>query len=167
MRRGPMYGCAGAQVRGGVKPDMLTFGKGMGGDMPMAGLVMRSDIAAKIPDGSNPNTFAANAIAATVCLTNISLLQDPELDLINRAHVLGLEVQEYVRGLDSPWGWRSPWPRPDDRDRAGRGQGDESAARGRQTGQVDGLLPQPRRADGWHRSDRGLRNARMRCMPWA
>jgi len=98
-RTGKMW----AVEHSGVEPDMLTFGKGMGGDMPMAGLVMRSDIAAKIPDGSNPNTFAANAIAAAVCLTNISLLQDPELDLINRAHVLGLEVQEYIRGLHSPW----------------------------------------------------------------
>lgn len=98
-RTGKMW----AVEHSGVEPDMLTFGKGMGGDVPMAGLVMRSDIAAKIPDGSNPNTFAANAISAAVCLTNISLLQDPELDLIKRAHVLGLEVQEHVRGLRSPW----------------------------------------------------------------
>ena len=85
----------------GVKPDMLTFGKGMGGDVPMAGLVMRSDLAAKIPDGSVPNTFAANSVSAAVALTNISILQDPELDLINRAHRLGLEAQEHIRGFNS------------------------------------------------------------------
>ncbi len=32
----------------GVEPDMLTFGKGMGGDVPMAGLAVRKDLAQKI-----------------------------------------------------------------------------------------------------------------------
>jgi 4-aminobutyrate aminotransferase len=86
-----------------VKPDMLTFGKGIGSDLPMAGLIMRSDLAAAIPDGSVPNTFAANSLSAAVALTNISILQDPELDLLNRAHVLGLEAQERIRGFDSPF----------------------------------------------------------------
>ena len=45
-----------------LAPDMLTFGKGMGGDAPMAGVVMRADLAAKIPDTSVPNTFAANSV---------------------------------------------------------------------------------------------------------
>jgi 4-aminobutyrate aminotransferase len=97
-RTGKMW----AVEHSGVQPDMLTFGKGMGGDMPMAGLVMRTDLAAKIPECSQPNTFAANAVAAEVCLTNIKLLQDPELDLINRAHTLGLEVQKHILGFDSP-----------------------------------------------------------------
>lgn len=68
--------------------------QGEGGYVPMAGLVMRSDLAAKIPDGSAPNTFAANSLSAAVSLTTISLLQDPELDLLNRAHQLGQEAQE-------------------------------------------------------------------------
>ena len=87
----------------GVKPDMLTFGKGVGGDVPMAGVAMRSDLAAKIPDGSVPNTFAANSMSAAVALTNISLLQDPALDLLNRAHHLGLAAQEHIRGFNSPF----------------------------------------------------------------
>ncbi|WP_353394468.1 aspartate aminotransferase family protein [Hydrogenophaga sp. 5NK40-0174] len=98
-RTGKMW----AVEHSGVKPDMLTFGKGMGGDVPMAGLVMRSDLAAKIPDGSVPNTFAANSLSAAVALTNISLLQDLELDLINRAQQLGEEAKEYIRGFNSPY----------------------------------------------------------------
>lgn len=98
-RTGKMW----AVEHSGVKPDMLTFGKGMGGDVPMAGLVMRSDLAAKIPDGSAPNTFAANSLSAAVSLTNISLLQDPKLNLLNRAHQIGLEAQEYIRGFNSPY----------------------------------------------------------------
>ncbi|MEO8057023.1 MAG: aspartate aminotransferase family protein [Burkholderiales bacterium] len=98
-RTGKMW----AVEHSGVKPDMLTFGKGIGGDVPMAGLVMRSDLAAKIPDGSVPNTFAANSMSAAVALTNIGILQDPEMDLLNRAHTLGLEAQERIRGFNSPY----------------------------------------------------------------
>ena len=86
----------------GVKPDMLTFGKGMGGDLPMAGVALRSDLAKHIPPGSQPGTFAANALSAAVCLANIELLQDPKLDLIHRAHQVGLEAMDKVRSLNSP-----------------------------------------------------------------
>lgn len=98
-RTGKMW----AVEHSGVKPDMLTFGKGIGGDVPMAGLVMRSDLAAKIPDGSVPNTFAANSVSAAVALTNISLLQDPSLGLLDRARSLGQEAKEYIQGLNSPF----------------------------------------------------------------
>jgi len=85
----------------GVKPDGLLFGKGMGGDLPMAGFVLRADLAKKIPAMSQPNTFAANALSAAVCLKNIELLQDPKLDLINRAHQLGQEVLQKIRDANS------------------------------------------------------------------
>ncbi|GLX14604.1 acetylornithine aminotransferase [Pseudomonas straminea] len=98
-RTGKMW----AVEHSGVKPDMLTFGKGIGSDLPMAGLMMRSDLAAQIPDGSMPNTFAANSLSAVVALTNIAILQDPELDLLNRAHTLGLEAQERIRAFNSPF----------------------------------------------------------------
>ncbi len=88
----------------GVEPDFMTFGKGMGGDLPMAGLVMRRDLALKLPEGSNPQTFAANALAAEVCLTNIDLLTDPDADLVGRAAVLGEEVMTRLRAAmaDTP-----------------------------------------------------------------
>ncbi len=86
----------------GVKPDLLTFGKGMGGDLPMAGLVMRADLAKHIPPGSQPGTFAANALSAAVCLTNIELLTDPKLALVERAHQLGPEILQRVRAADNP-----------------------------------------------------------------
>jgi 4-aminobutyrate aminotransferase len=97
-RTGKMW----ALEHSGVRPDMLTFGKGMGGDLPMAGVALRADLAKQIPPGSQPGTFAANALAATVCLTNIALLRDPKLDLINRARQLGEETLERVRVRNHP-----------------------------------------------------------------
>ncbi len=79
----------------GVKPDMLTWGKGMGGDIPMAGLTYKAEIEKSLPEGSQPSTFAGNALGCEVCMTNIDIITDPELDLLDRATQLG----EEIRGL--------------------------------------------------------------------
>jgi len=41
---------------------MMTFGKGMGGDLPMAGVLMRRDLAVQLDDHSQPQTFALGII---------------------------------------------------------------------------------------------------------
>jgi 4-aminobutyrate aminotransferase len=76
----------------GVTPDMLTWGKGMGGDVPRAGITYRAEFEAKLPEGSQPSTFAGNALGCEVCMTNIDLITDPEMDLLGRATQLGAEV---------------------------------------------------------------------------
>jgi len=80
-----------------VVPDMLTWGKGMGGDMPMAGLTLRKDLADKIVDGSQPNTFAGNAVAAVACMTNIDILTENESELIQRTAQIGEEIKDRLR----------------------------------------------------------------------
>ena len=81
----------------GVVPDMLTWGKGMGGDLPMAGLTYRADIEEKLRLGSQPSTFAGNSLSAEVCMTNIDIITDPEMDLMGRAQTLGEEIKERMR----------------------------------------------------------------------
>ena len=81
----------------GVVPDMLIWGKGMGGDLPMAGVTFRDDLADKIPDGSQPNTFAGNALSAAVCMSNIDILTENNSDLINRVGQVGEEIKERLQ----------------------------------------------------------------------
>jgi 4-aminobutyrate aminotransferase len=76
----------------GVTPDMLVWGKGMGGDLPMAGVTFRADLATKLPDASQPGTFAANALSCVVCMTNIDILTNKKHDLMARAAKLGAEI---------------------------------------------------------------------------
>ncbi len=80
-----------------VEPDMITWGKGMGGDVPMAGLSIRKDLAAKVEDHSQPNTFAGNAVAAVACMTNIDILTENDRALIKRAGELGEEIKDQLR----------------------------------------------------------------------
>ncbi len=44
-------------------------------------------------EGAQPGTFAGNALACAVCLTNIDLISDPETDLMGRATTLGNEIK--------------------------------------------------------------------------
>ena len=81
----------------GVVPDMLTWGKGMGGDLPMAGITYRADIEESLSEGSQPSTFAGNALGCEVCMTNIDILTDPETDLMGRATVLGEEIKGMLK----------------------------------------------------------------------
>ncbi|NMA92199.1 MAG: aspartate aminotransferase family protein, partial [Firmicutes bacterium] len=73
----------------GVEPDMITWGKGMGGDVPMAGLTMRKDLAEKIAEFSHPNSWAGNAVSCAACLENINILTENDRALIKRAADLG------------------------------------------------------------------------------
>jgi 4-aminobutyrate aminotransferase len=76
-----------------VAPDMLTWGKGMGGDLPMAGLTFRADFADKLVEASQPGTFAGNALSSAVCMTNIDILTDKNYELMDRAAKLGEEIK--------------------------------------------------------------------------
>ncbi|MFV0439340.1 MAG: aspartate aminotransferase family protein [Desulfopila sp.] len=80
-----------------VEPDMITWGKGMGGDVPMAGLTLRKDLAARIEDHSQPNTWAGNAVAAAACMTNIEILTENDRALIKRAGELGRHIRSMIR----------------------------------------------------------------------
>lgn len=80
-----------------VEPDMITWGKGMGGDVPMAGLSIRKDLAKQIEDHSQPNTFAGNAVNAVACMTNIEILTENDHALIKRAGTVGEEILTYLQ----------------------------------------------------------------------
>ena len=58
----------------------------------MAGLTVRSDIGLKMPEQSQPGTFAANALSCSVCMTNIDIISNKEDDLMGRAAKLGAEA---------------------------------------------------------------------------
>ena len=80
-----------------VMPDMLTWGKGMGGDLPMAGLTYKAEFADRLAEASQPGTFAGNAVSAAVCMTNIDILTDKNYDLMGRATQLGEEIRARFR----------------------------------------------------------------------
>ncbi len=79
-----------------VEPDMITWGKGMGGDVPMAGLTIRKDLAEQIEDHSQPNTFAGNAMTSAASMANIDILTENDRALIKRAETLGASIKKQI-----------------------------------------------------------------------
>ena len=69
----------------------------MGGDLPMAGVTFRADLAEKLVEGSQPGTFAGNALSSVVCMTNIDIITDKNDELINRAAQLGKHVKNRLQ----------------------------------------------------------------------
>jgi 4-aminobutyrate aminotransferase len=79
------------------QPDMLVFGKAVGGDQPVAGVVTKSDLMPKLEIASQPVTFAGNSISMAAALANYDVMLDPEMDLMQRASTLGEEFQAAMK----------------------------------------------------------------------
>ena len=69
----------------------------MGGDVPMAGLSIRKDLADQIDDHSQPNTFAGNAVTSAACMANIDIIIENDYALVKRAGELGEEIKAQIR----------------------------------------------------------------------
>lgn len=79
-----------------VKPDMLVWAKGVGGDMPLGGVTMRSDFRDKLGVAIQPVTFTANAVICAVALTNLEIITDARDDLMGRAVQVGEEIKRRI-----------------------------------------------------------------------
>lgn len=83
----------------GVVPDMMTWAKAIGGDMPLAGLTMHRKYYDQLPKSSQVITAAENALANVVALANLDILTDPDANLIGRAAIVGEEMKAELIGL--------------------------------------------------------------------
>lgn len=88
-RTGKMW----AVEHSGIVPDMVTWAKAIGGDLPLAGLTVHNRYQEQLPAGSQVITGAENALANIVALTNLDILLDQEDDLIGRAAEVGEEIK--------------------------------------------------------------------------
>ena len=80
----------------GVVPDLLTFAKGLGNGVAIAGVVGRADVVDCLPANSL-STFGGNPLAATAALANLEVLF--EQDLQENARVQGRALKDGLRRL--------------------------------------------------------------------
>ncbi|HET9934456.1 MAG TPA: aminotransferase class III-fold pyridoxal phosphate-dependent enzyme, partial [Polyangiaceae bacterium] len=62
-RTGPLFAFQAA----GIRPDMVTLGKGLGGGVPISALLARADVAC-FDDGDHGSTFGGNALCCAVAI---------------------------------------------------------------------------------------------------
>ena len=104
----------------GITPDLMTFAKGLGNGLTIAGVVGRAEIMNSI-SANSISTFGGNPLSCAGALANLHYLLDHDLQANTAAR--GAQLME---ALLRPWSTatpalgRDPGQGPDDRPRAGR-----------------------------------------------
>lgn len=90
-----------AYMHSGVKPDVLTFAKGIGGGFPMGGFAVEEKLAHVFKPGDHGSTFGGNPLAcaaAYACLTAIKAE-----NLVDKAAVQGLYFKGELEKLQQKY----------------------------------------------------------------
>ena len=85
-RTGRWFACE----HGGVVPDVLTFGKGVGGGFPLAGFMATDAVMNAIQPGDHGGTYAGNPLACRAGAAVLKVIEDEKL--VDRAAMLGKDV---------------------------------------------------------------------------
>src|SRR5262249_27783527 len=59
-------------------PDLMTFGKSIGGGLPLAGVTAGADVMDAVPPGALGGTFAGNPLSCAAALAVLDIVSDPE-----------------------------------------------------------------------------------------
>jgi acetylornithine/N-succinyldiaminopimelate aminotransferase len=85
-RTGRWFACE----HGNVSPDILTFGKGVGGGFPLAGFMANEEVMGAIQPGDHGGTYAGNPLACRAGATVMRVIEDEKL--VERAAMLGKDT---------------------------------------------------------------------------
>jgi acetylornithine/succinyldiaminopimelate/putrescine aminotransferase len=66
-----------AYEHAGIKPDILTLAKPLGGGLPLGAVLLREDLAPHIVAGDHGSTFGGNPVAAAASLVVLDRLTEP------------------------------------------------------------------------------------------
>ena len=86
-----------AYMHYGIKPDLFTMAKAMGGGMPISAVVTTSEIAKAFTMGSHGTTYGGNAVCCAASLAQVTELLDR--DLAGNAKKVGAYLMEELRTL--------------------------------------------------------------------
>ncbi|MBR1921809.1 MAG: acetylornithine/succinylornithine family transaminase [Kiritimatiellae bacterium] len=81
----------------GVKPDLFTCAKALGGGLPLGALVSNAKLADVLSAPSHASTFGGNPVAAAAALAVISVIE--EEGLLARATEMGALFREALQGF--------------------------------------------------------------------
>jgi predicted acetylornithine/succinylornithine family transaminase len=66
-----------AYEHAGIKPDLVTLAKPLGGGLPLGAVLLREDLAPLIASGDHGSTFGGNPVAAAASLVVLDRLTEP------------------------------------------------------------------------------------------
>jgi acetylornithine/N-succinyldiaminopimelate aminotransferase len=86
----------------GIKPDIVTLAKALGGGLPIGAMIAKSGIAASLTPGSHGTTFGGNPVACAAALAVIDAIeQEGVLENASRIGAYLIErLREIAKGCD-------------------------------------------------------------------
>ncbi len=82
----------------GVRPDVLTSAKALGGGLPIGACVTTPEAGEVLEPGDHGSTFAGGAVASAAALAVLELVDDP--GLLRRVRELGAALREALLAVD-------------------------------------------------------------------
>ena len=79
----------------GIRPDVVTLAKGLGGGVPIGACLVSGQAKGLFTPGRHGSTFGGNQLAATAALTTIAVIEQEKL--IERAVVVGQAIRDGLR----------------------------------------------------------------------
>lgn len=90
-----------AKEHSGIKPDILTTAKAMGGGFPMGAMMAGEEVAANFGRGDHASTFGGNALACAAALANIEVIKKE--GLVKRSEELGNYLVSKLKSLNKDY----------------------------------------------------------------
>ena len=90
-----------AKEHSGIKGDITTIAKAMGGGFPMGAMLGSEDVAVKFERGDHASTFGGNAISCAAALANIDVIKKE--GLVKRSEELGAYLIRKLEGLNKDY----------------------------------------------------------------
>jgi acetylornithine aminotransferase len=82
----------------GIKPDIMTLAKGLGGGLPIGACLATDEIAQAFEPGSHASTFGGNPLACSAAIAVLEVLLDGELE---KSRLIGAYLQKGLLELQS------------------------------------------------------------------
>ena len=81
----------------GVKPDVITLAKALGGGLPIGAMLARADVAAHMTPGTHGSTFGGNPVACAAALAVLDTIEKERL--LDNATAIGNYLMDQLRDL--------------------------------------------------------------------
>ena len=85
--------------KSGIKPDVITLAKGLGGGLPMGAMLVTGDAQDLFEPGQHGSTFGGNPVVASAALATLSFIEKE--DLLNNATNMGQLLIKLITQIES------------------------------------------------------------------
>jgi acetylornithine/N-succinyldiaminopimelate aminotransferase len=84
--------------KSGIKPDVITLAKGLGGGLPMGAMLVTGDAKELFEPGQHGSTFGGNPVVASAALATINFIEKE--DLLNNASNMGQLLIKLINQIE-------------------------------------------------------------------